>query len=228
MITGSHNPKGVQRLQKPSAAPALWHGETIQEVRKLIESRRFRQLLRHGTQTIEPCSRTATISTRGCPPQFHFARLIKVVTLTPATAPRVHFSTALLERPDNCDATWSLFFDSRTVASPKIIIPTWTVPTNLKHTLHRRAVKANYADFESLAFDGDSDRIGRHRRKRRRDLRRHAAALSMAAKISPAKPGATFIGEVKCSQLLYDGELEAPLAATRPCTKPATRSSKRR
>ena len=54
-----------------------------------------------------------------------------------------------------------------------------------------------------MAFDGDSDRIGavdEHGNVIYGDL----LLLIYAREILQRKPGATFIGEVKCSQLMYD------------------------
>jgi phosphomannomutase/phosphoglucomutase len=63
-------------------------------------------------------------------------------------------------------------------------------------------VRETGADF-GLAFDGDSDRIGavdEHGNVIYGDL----LLLIYAREILQRKPGATFIGEVKCSQVMYD------------------------
>ncbi len=51
--------------------------------------------------------------------------------------------------------------------------------------------------------------------------------LIYAREILTRKPGATFISEVKCSQILYD-ELNRAAAATPSCARPGTPSSRPR
>jgi phosphomannomutase/phosphoglucomutase len=78
--------------------------------------------------------------------------------------------------------------------------PDPTVPANLAHLIEK--VRQTGADF-GLAFDGDSDRIGavdEHGNVIYGDL----LLLIYAREILQRKPGATFIGEVKCSQVMYD------------------------
>ena len=70
----------------------------------------------------------------------------------------------------------------------------------MKHL--RDAVITQKADL-GIAFDGDSDRIGavdEHGEVIYGDM----LLLIYGREILTRKPGATFIGEVKCSQLLYD------------------------
>jgi phosphomannomutase/phosphoglucomutase len=54
-----------------------------------------------------------------------------------------------------------------------------------------------------VAFDGDGDRIGAIDEKGN-ILWGDQLLLIFGREILQRKPGATFIGEVKCSQLLYD------------------------
>jgi phosphomannomutase/phosphoglucomutase len=78
--------------------------------------------------------------------------------------------------------------------------PDPTVLSNLKHL--QTAVRENKADL-GIAFDGDSDRIGavdEHGEVIFGDM----LLLIFGREILSRKPGATFIGEVKCSQLMYD------------------------
>jgi phosphomannomutase/phosphoglucomutase len=78
--------------------------------------------------------------------------------------------------------------------------PDPTVVENLKHL--QKAVKEQKAEL-GIAFDGDSDRIGA--------VDEHGAVvygdmlmLIFGREILTRKPGSTFIGEVKCSQIMYD------------------------
>jgi phosphomannomutase / phosphoglucomutase len=78
--------------------------------------------------------------------------------------------------------------------------PDPTVVENLKHL--EAAVKENKAEL-GIAFDGDSDRIGavdEHGQVVYGDM----LLLVFGREILTRKPGATFIGEVKCSQIMYD------------------------
>ena len=72
-----------------------------------------------------------------------------------------------------------------------------------------------------IAFDGDGDRIGA--------IDENGAVvwgdyllLIYAREILTRKPGATFIGEVKCSQVMYD-EIAKLGGARESCTRPAIR-----
>src|ERR1700693_2805987 len=78
--------------------------------------------------------------------------------------------------------------------------PDPTVPANLKDL--REAVLAQKAEL-GIAFDGDSDRIGAVDESGE-VIYGDMLLLIFGREILTRKPGATFIGEVKCSQLLYD------------------------
>ena len=72
--------------------------------------------------------------------------------------------------------------------------------TNLKHL--QKAVLANKAEL-GIAFDGDSDRIGAVDEKGN-VVYGDMLLLIFGREILTRKPGRTFIGEVKCSQIMYD------------------------
>jgi len=78
--------------------------------------------------------------------------------------------------------------------------PDPTVPANLKHL--RDSVRAQGADL-GIAFDGDSDRIGAVD-ENGDVIYGDMLLLIYGREILTRKPGATFIGEVKCSQIMYD------------------------
>ena len=78
--------------------------------------------------------------------------------------------------------------------------PDPTVPENLKHL--QDAVRTQGADL-GIAFDGDSDRIGAVD-ENGDVIYGDMLLLIYGREILTRKPGATFIGEVKCSQVLYD------------------------
>jgi phosphomannomutase / phosphoglucomutase len=189
MITGSHNPSEFNGF-KTVCGPTTLHGETIQEVRQVIEARDF--LKGHGSQAtmdIIPAYLDQVA------PQFDYSRRVKVVldAGNGTAGPVVH---RLFERL-NCEVT-ELFFDMDGRFPNHHPDP--TVPANLKRL--QDAVKAQKAEL-GIAFDGDSDRIGavdEHGEVIYGDM----LLLIFGREILTRKPGATIIGEVKCSQLLYD------------------------
>jgi phosphomannomutase / phosphoglucomutase len=189
MITGSHNPSEFNGFKSVCGAGSL-HGETIQNIRRLIEARDF--ATGHGTRhsmDVIPAYLDELS------PQFDFARRVKVVldAGNGTAGPVIH---QLLKRL-NVEVT-ELFYemDGRFPNHH----PDPTVPANLKDL--RAAVLAQKAEM-GIAFDGDSDRIGAVD-ENGEVIYGDLLLLIYAREILTRKPGATFIGEVKCSQLLYD------------------------
>ena len=189
MITGSHNPSEFNGFKSVCGAGSL-HGETIQDIRRLIEARDF--ATGHGTRhsmDVIPAYLDELS------PQFDFARRVKVVldAGNGTAGPVIH---RLLKRL-NVEVT-ELFYemDGRFPNHH----PDPTVPANLKDL--RAAVLAQKAEL-GMAFDGDSDRIGAVD-ENGEVIYGDLLLLIYAREILTRKPGATFIGEVKCSQLLYD------------------------
>ncbi len=127
--------------------------------------------------------------------QFQFERRIKVVADAGngTAGPVIH---RIFEKL-NVDVT-ELFFemDGRFPNHH----PDPTVPANLQH-LHRKSAR-NGAEL-GIAFDGDSDRIGAVD-ENGNVIYGDLLLLIYAREILTRKPGATFIGEVKCSQVMYD------------------------
>ncbi len=189
MITGSHNPSEFNGF-KTVCGPTTLHGETIQDVRRIIETRDF--LHGRGNQAdmdVIPAYLDEVA------PQFHFSRRVKVVmdAGNGTAGPVVH---RLFERLD-CDVT-ELFFDMDGRFPNHHPDP--TVPANLKHL--QNAVQAQKAEL-GIAFDGDADRIGAVD-ENGEVIYGDMLLLIFGREILTRKPGATIIGEVKCSQLLYD------------------------
>jgi len=189
MITGSHNPSEFNGF-KTVCGPTTLHGETIQDVRRIIETRDFlRGRGSHADMDIIPAYLDEVA------PQFDFKRRVKVVldAGNGTAGPVVH---RLFQRL-NCEVT-GLFFemDGRFPNHH----PDPTVPANLKHL--QDAVQARHAEL-GIAFDGDSDRIGAID-ENGDVIYGDMLLLIFGREILTRKPGATIIGEVKCSQLLYD------------------------
>jgi phosphomannomutase/phosphoglucomutase len=127
--------------------------------------------------------------------QFHFSRRIKVV-IDAGNGTGGPVMRRLLQKL-NCDAT-ELFFemDGRFPNHH----PDPTVLENLDPLI--AAVREKGADL-GIAFDGDTDRIGAVDEKGE-VVFGDRLLIVYAREILTRKPGATFIGEVKCSQTLYD------------------------
>jgi phosphomannomutase/phosphoglucomutase len=189
MITGSHNPSEFNGF-KTVCGPSTLHGETIQEVRHIIERGDFlKGRGSHADMDVIPAYLDEVA------PQFNYGRRVKVVldAGNGTAGPVVH---RLFERL-NCEVT-ELFFemDGRFPNHH----PDPTVPANLKHL--QDAVKAQRADL-GIAYDGDADRIGAVD-ENGEVIYGDMLLLIFGREILSRKPGATIIGEVKCSQLLYD------------------------
>jgi len=189
MITGSHNPSEFNGFKTVCGTGTI-HGDQIQQVRRLIETRDLAsgQGSLHVTDIAAPY--VDEISR-----QFQFERRIKLVADAGngTAGPVLH---RIFERL-NCEVT-ELFFemDGRLPNHH----PDPTVPKNLIPL--QDAVKAQRADF-GIAFDGDGDRIGAVD-ENGDVIYGDMLLLIFAREILTRKPGATFIGEVKCSQVLYD------------------------
>jgi phosphomannomutase/phosphoglucomutase len=189
MITGSHNPPEFNGFKTVCGNGTL-HGEAIQAVLHLIEQRDFDSGAGSVKTTDVLLPYIGELSS-----QFSFQRRIKVVfdAGNGTAGPTVHQLFSQL----NVD-TVELFFemDGRFPNHH----PDPTMPANLAHLI--AAVREHKADL-GIAFDGDSDRIGAVD-ERGNVIYGDMLLLIFGREILTRKPGATFIGEVKCSQILYD------------------------
>ena len=189
MITGSHNPPEYNGFKIVCGSSTI-HGEEIQEIRRVMEGRDF--LTGAGSvqdvDVVEPYVNEIA-------PQFQFARRIKVAidAGNGTGGPVMH---RLLEKL-NCEAT-ELFFEMDGHFPNHHPDP--TVPANLEALI--AAVRHHSADL-GIAFDGDTDRIGAVDEKGD-VVYGDRLMIVYAREILSRKQGATIIGEVKCSQSLYD------------------------
>ena len=189
MITGSHNPADFNGF-KTMCGPDSLHGEAIQDIRRLIEARDFATAKgTHQYMDIIP-NYVHEITD-----QFQFPREVKVV-VDAGNGTAGPIATQLLDHL-NCDYT-PLFFemDGRFPNHH----PDPTVPANLKQLAEE--VRKQGADL-GIAFDGDSDRIGAVD-ENGEVVYGDMLMLIYGREILTRKPGATFISEVKCSQVMYD------------------------
>ncbi|HTL47681.1 MAG TPA: phosphomannomutase/phosphoglucomutase [Verrucomicrobiae bacterium] len=188
-ITGSHNPVEYNGF-KLHLADRPFFGAEIQELRKLIESGKFLQApgkVEKGTILSEYKNYV-----RGL---FKFKRKIKVVVdsghgMGALVAPDLIKSLGhdVIELYSNLDPA---FPDHH---------PDPSEPKNLVDA--QKKVLEKKADC-GIAFDGDADRIGLVDEKG--EVIPGDKILLLAARaILKKKPGSTIIGDVKCSQAVYD------------------------
>jgi phosphomannomutase/phosphoglucomutase len=189
MITGSHNPAEYNGFKVVSGASTI-HGAQIQEVRSLIENQDFAS----GAGTEKSVDVITPYVEQICS-QFHFGRRVKVVfdAGNGTAGPVMKRIAAKL----NVEAT-ELFFDMDGRFPNHHPDP--TVPRNLTHLI--AAVQEKGAEL-GIAYDGDSDRIGAVD-ENGEVVFGDRLMIIYAREILSRKPGATIIGEVKCSQTLYD------------------------
>ena len=189
MITGSHNPPEYNGIKTVCGSGTL-HGEEIQQVLKLIQGNDFES----GAGTVKDIDAVSPY-VEEIASQFQFSRRIKVVldAGNGTAGPVVH---RLLEKL-NVEAV-ELFFemDGRFPNHH----PDPTVPANLRDLA--KAVGKEKAEL-GIAFDGDADRIGALD-ENGETIYGDMLLLIFGREILSRKPGATFIGEVKCSQAMYD------------------------
>jgi phosphomannomutase/phosphoglucomutase len=189
MITGSHNPPEFNGFKVVCGASTI-HGAAIQEIRRMIDT--------GDLATGEGAQTTADVVTpyvREVSAQFHFPRRIRVVfdAGNGTGGPVMH---RILENL-NVDTTEMFFeMDGRFPNHH----PDPTMPANLQALIEK--VRESKADL-GIAFDGDADRIGAVD-DRGAIIWGDQLMIIYGREILTRKPGATFIGEVKCSQLMYD------------------------
>jgi phosphomannomutase/phosphoglucomutase len=189
MITGSHNPSEFNGF-KSMCGPTTLHGAAIQDVRRLIEAGDFAS--GRGAHHAMDLSRTYVDEIAQ---QFDLAHRVKVV-LDAGNGTAGPIAHQLMQRL-NVEAT-ELFFDMDGRFPNHHPDP--TVPANLR--LLQETVRAKGADL-GIAFDGDSDRIGAVD-ENGNIVYGDMLLLIYGRDILSRKPGAKFIGEVKCSQVMYD------------------------
>jgi len=189
MITGSHNPPEYNGF-KTVAGKSTIYGPAIQEVYRVLSQGDFDQGCGH---VIEADIVTPYVDEVA--KQFKFANDVRVVIDcgNGAAGPVMH----RLLRKLHLDAVEMFFEPDGRFPNHH---PDPTVEENLAAL--QRKVKEYNADL-GIAFDGDGDRIGAV------DDQGHVVwgdqlMIVFGREILKRKPGATFIGEVKCSQVMYD------------------------
>ncbi|MFQ5737229.1 MAG: phosphomannomutase/phosphoglucomutase [Thermodesulfobacteriota bacterium] len=197
MITGSHNPPEYNGF-KVSVGQETIHGEEIQEMKRIIREevigKPYPQVAPGKVETMDIISSYIDYVSRNITiPETE--RPLRVVldsgngTAGPVAVPLV--------RKLGCEVI-ELF------SEPDGMFPNHhpdpTVPKNLQHLID--AVLENEADF-GVAYDGDADRIGVVDEKGG-IIWGDKLMIIFSRSILDTTPGATIVGEVKCSQVMYD------------------------
>jgi phosphomannomutase / phosphoglucomutase len=189
MVTGSHNPAEYNGFKTVCGAGTI-HGGDIQQVRRFIEAGDFES--GQGTCTSFDI---ATPYVNEIAAQFQYPRTVKVV-LDAGNGTAGPAMSRILQKL-NVEAS-ELFFEMD--GNFPNHHPDPTVPDNLAQLMAK--VRETGADL-GVAFDGDADRIGAVD-ENGDVIYGDMLLLIYGREILSRKPGATFIGEVKCSQTMYD------------------------
>ncbi|MGE5799815.1 MAG: phosphomannomutase/phosphoglucomutase [Syntrophaceae bacterium] len=189
MVTGSHNPPEFNGF-KICVGPDTIYGGEIQKLREIIESGAFRS----GS------GRASNVDITVAYLDYIHAN-VKVrpglrVVLDGGNGVGGYFAAPLFER-FGCDLT--CLYEEMDGRFPNHH-PDPTVPENLRDLIAR--VRQTKADV-GIAFDGDADRIGVVTDEGE-ILWGDELLLLFSRFILKERPGAAIIGEVKCSQRLYD------------------------
>lgn len=194
MITGSHNPREYNGF-KIMVGQSTIHGKDIQELREIIERGAFASGA--GSETFFDI---VTPYVDEITSKFQFERKVKLVFDggNGVGGPVFARMVELL----NVEAH-GLFLEMD--GSFPNHDPDPTQPKNLSHLIE--AVRSAPVDL-GIAFDGDSDRIGAVD-ETGEVIYGDMLLLLYGREILSRKPGATVIGEVKCSQIMYDELREA-------------------
>ncbi len=189
MITASHNPPEYNGF-KVCLGPDTIYGEEIQRFRRLLEKEAFVR----GEGSLE----TFDVITPYCDYVVNNITLEKSVKVAVDAGNGTGGVVAgpILKRL-GCDLTELFFEMDGTFPNHE---PDPTVPENmkiLKDTVVGKGLQLG------IGFDGDADRIGVVDEKGR-IIYGDMLMVIFAREILKDHPGATFIGEVKCSQSMYD------------------------
>jgi phosphomannomutase/phosphoglucomutase len=189
-ITGSHNPPEYNGF-KVCLGKTTIYGEEIQKLRKIGESGSFPK--GKGSvetkEVIQPYGEEILKRIR-CGPVARKAVLDAGNGVAGLVAPELYSRMGIEVEKLFCEP------DGRFPNHH----PDPTLPENLKHLIQK--VSDTSADL-GIAFDGDADRIGVVDRKGK-ILWGDQLMIIFSRDLLKRHPGAKIIGEVKCSQVLYD------------------------
>lgn len=197
MITGSHNPPEYNGF-KVSIGKETIHGEDIQRLKKVIREEvigKKTEAARKGSIKVADIITPYIDYVSGNIKLPTLKRPLKVVldsgngTAGPVAVPLIkRLGCEVVELFSNPDGRFPNHH------------PDPTVPKNLKHLID--AIQKEKADF-GVAYDGDADRIGVVDEKGG-IIWGDKLMVIFSRSILEKSPGATIVGEVKCSQVMYD------------------------
>jgi Phosphomannomutase len=189
MITGSHNPPEYNGFKICIGNDTIY-GENIQELRKIMESGQYSTGIASSTlQDITAAYQNYIFD------NVKITRKIKVV-VDSGNGVGGHFALPILQRY-GCEVT-PLFCEPDGHFPNHFPDP--TVEENLTELI--KMVREQKADL-GIAFDGDADRLGVIS-DNGEIIWGDKLLLLFAREILKERPNSTIIGEVKCSQVLYD------------------------
>jgi phosphomannomutase/phosphoglucomutase len=194
MITGSHNPAGDNGFKLAVGTSSL-HGDDISRLRAMIEQRGFIEA---------PASRRGAVEVRDVvTPYLQHAR--RSLSIGPRRLKLVLDAGNGAGGPTAVALYRSLGFELVELFTDMDgrfpnHHPDPTVEANIADL--RRTVASESAEV-GIALDGDADRVGAVDGKGR-VIWGDQLMILFARDILAKKPGAIFIGEVKCSQALFD------------------------
>jgi phosphomannomutase / phosphoglucomutase len=189
MVTGSHNPPEFNGFKICIGNDTIY-GDKIQDLRKIIESGKYVK----GSGSLQTKDISAAYE------NYLFEnvcvnRKLKVI-VDGGNGVGGYFALPLLKRL-GCDVT-PLYCEPDGLFPHHFPDP--TVEKNLEEIIE--LVLKQHADL-GIAFDGDADRIGVISNKGE-IIWGDKLLLLFARQILLTRPNSTIIGEVKCSQVLYD------------------------
>jgi phosphomannomutase/phosphoglucomutase len=189
MVTGSHNPPEFNGFKICIGYDTIY-GEQIQELRKIMESGSYST----GSASSQ-CHDISTVYENYLFAHTKISPKIKIV-VDGGNGVGGYFALPLFKRFD-CDVT---AINCEPDGRFPNHFPDPTVEENLKQLIG--LVGENNADL-GIAFDGDADRLGVISDKGE-IIWGDKLLLLFSRYILKEKPHSTIIGEVKCSQTLYD------------------------
>jgi phosphomannomutase/phosphoglucomutase len=192
MITGSHNP-GDENGFKMMRGKASFFGAQIQGLRSLVESERFAAPTRRGKiEKIDTRERYVEMVTS----RISLARTDIKLVLDAGNGSGGPLGLACMRKLGLAPEALFCDMDGRFPNHH----PDPTVPANLQALIDR--VRATHARV-GIAYDGDADRLGAVDANGEIVWGDRLMILFSRALLAE-RPGAAILGEVKCSQTLYD------------------------
>ena len=189
MVTGSHNPPEFNGFKICIGNDTIY-GNQIQDLRKIIENGEY-----STGHAISQCNDISKEYENYLFENVSINKKLKVI-VDAGNGVGGYFALPLLKRL-GCDVT-AIYCEPDGHFPHHFPDP--TVEDNLKELI--RLVKKDKADL-GIAFDGDADRLGVISDKGE-IIWGDKLLLLFSRYILKANPGSTIIGEVKCSQVLYD------------------------